>query len=252
MSLSKTEAHQPFQFELSNSKTAVLFIHGILEGPYQFRELAKIATEKGYSAYAILLPGHGGTGEQFAKSSQAQWRNTVERKIEQLEQKYDDLIIVGHSMGALLSLLMIPQHSKIRKAFLIATPLKIRVNLQGIKVSLKAALGHINEADPYLVAFYRIWSVRCAKPHTYLKWIPRYQDLFSLVRETRSILDQIQIPLGIVHNFKDEFVSDRSLDVFTRELVCEYDILKLKKSGHFYYVPEEKEQLHNYFEQFIK
>lgn len=252
MSLSKTEAHQPFQFELSGAKTAILFIHGILEGPYQFREFAEISLQKGYSAYAILLPGHGGSGEQFAKSNKGQWAATVEKKIEQLEKKYDELIIVGHSMGALLSILSIAHHPKIKKAFLIATPLKIRVNLQGAIVSLKAASGHINENDPYLVAFYRIWSVRCAKPHTYLKWLPRYQDLFSLVHETRNILNQIQIPLAIAHSMKDEFVSDRSVDVFQNRLTCQYNLLTLKKSGHFYYVPEEKQQLLNFFEEFIK
>ena len=252
MSLSKTEAHQPFQFELSRARTAILFIHGILEGPYQFREFAEISLQQGHSAYAILLPGHGGSGEQFAKSNKGQWVGAIEKKIEQLEKKYDELIMVGHSMGALLSILSISHHPKIKKAFLIATPLKIRVNLQGVTVSLKAASGHINEQDPYLVAFYRIWSVRCAKPHTYLKWLPRYQDLFSLVHETRNILNQIQIPLGIAHSMKDEFVSDQSIDIFQNQLTCHYNILTLKKSGHFYYVPEEKQQLLNFFEEFIK
>lgn len=252
MSLNKREAHQPFQIELSKAKTAVLFIHGILEGPYQFRQFAEIAVKQGHSAYAILLPGHGGSGEQFAQSHKQQWKDMVERKLKQLESKYDRLIMVGHSMGTLLSILAFEDHPKIQKAFLIAAPLKIRVNLQGVLVSLKAASGHINENDPYLVAFYRIWSVRCAKPHTYIKWVPRYLDLFSLVHETKPQLKQIKIPLGIVHSLKDEFVSDRSVDVFKEFLTCDYELLTLKKSGHFYYPQHEKQQLLDFFEEFIK
>ena len=67
MELTKRVAHKPFIHEVPHAKGVVLFIHGILEGPYQFRGLADIANQNGYSSYAILLPGHGDSAERFSR-----------------------------------------------------------------------------------------------------------------------------------------------------------------------------------------
>ena len=68
MNLKKKVAHQPFSCELEGATTAVIFIHGILEGPYQFHGLAEKILDQGMSSFGILLPGHGGSAREFAKS----------------------------------------------------------------------------------------------------------------------------------------------------------------------------------------
>lgn len=252
MSLTKKQAHQPFFNEVSDAKGVVLFIHGIAEGPYQFKDLSNIANEKGYSTYAILLPGHGGTAENFSRINKRRWINCVEQTISRLIKDYHEVVVVGHSMGCLLTLLTSLNYPQIKKAFLISTPLKVKLSARGLKYSLKVARGKVEEDDLYAITLYRAWSIQRAKHlMTYLRWIPRYLDLFSLIRQTNKQLKQIKTPLAIVHCKDDEFVSDQSIRVFKTRLKCDYDILKLYKSGHFYFTSDEKRRLNTYFEKFL-
>lgn len=252
MELTKRVAHKPFIHEVPHAKGVVLFIHGILEGPYQFRGLADIANQNGYSSYAILLPGHGDSAERFSRIEKQVWLNYVEQTIRRLSKDYQQIIIVGHSMGCLLGLLTSLRYPQIKKAFLISTPLKLKLSFRGLRCSIKVAHGKVDEKDIYTTAIYRAWSIKRAKHLiTYLRWIPRYLDLFSLVRETNKKLGEIKIPLTIVHCKDDEFVSDESINVFKRHLTCKYNVLELPKSGHFYFTEDEKRQLNSYFEKFI-
>lgn len=252
MPVTKKEAHKPFLHEVEQAKGVVLFIHGILEGTHQFKDLSDIANQKGYSTYAILLPGHGGTAESFSRIEKTVWIDYVEQTIVKLSKDYKEIIIVGHSMGCLLSLLSSLKYPQVKKAFLISTPLKLKLSFRGLVCSVKVARGKVKEDDIYTTAIYRAWSIQRAKHMiTYLRWIPRYLDLFSLVRETRKKLDQVKIPLAIVHCKDDEFVSDKSVDVLKHNLKCKYTVLELPKSGHFYFTADEKQQLEDHFEKFM-
>ena len=92
MELTKRVAHKPFIHEVPHAKGVVLFIHGILEGPYQFRGLADIANQNGYSSYAILLPGHGDSAERFSRIEKQVWLNYVEQTIRRLSKDYQQII----------------------------------------------------------------------------------------------------------------------------------------------------------------
>lgn len=253
MPLTKKQAHQPFFNEVLDAKGIVLFIHGIIGGPYQFKDLATIANEQGYSSCAILLPGHGTTAERFSRVDKQVWMNYTEQIISRLIKDYNEVIIVGHSMGCLLTLLASLKYPQITKAFLISTPLKIKLSVKGLKYNFKVAFGEVEQDNLYNIAIYRGWSIQRAKYLiTYLQWIPRYLDLFSLIRQTNKNLKNIKIPLAIVHCKDDEFVSDQSIRVFKTRLECEYNILKLYKSGHFYFTSDEKKRLNHHFRSFLK
>ena len=102
----KKDSQTPFLYENKESNTMVIFVHGILEGPKQFRKFTEVVYNKGFSYSAILLDGHGGSGKKFANSSMKKWINSVEKEILKYKDKYENIILVGHSMGGLLSILL--------------------------------------------------------------------------------------------------------------------------------------------------
>ena len=53
--MTKEERHRPFSYENVDSNTMVIFVHGVIEGPNQFKEFAKIAYKENFSYSAILL-----------------------------------------------------------------------------------------------------------------------------------------------------------------------------------------------------
>ncbi len=252
MNLKKDVAHQPFKCEINGATTAVIFIHGILEGPFQFHELAEKAMDQGMSAFGVLLPGHGGSSEQFANSNCQQWVNYVDYTIEQISKKYPQIILVGHSMGALLSLLACEKHESVIGVFAMATPLSVKVNLKGFICSVKVLSGRYDQNDEYVLASYRAWSISKGKWTTYIRWIPRYIDLFYLIRCTKKQLLHLTKPVQFIHCQCDEFVRNKTTKILKKKLTDKkYKIEELCKSGHFYYRDGENEKLIHTFISFL-
>lgn len=253
MNLKKDVAHQPFSCELSGAKTAVIFIHGILEGPYQFHGLAEKILDIGVSSFGILLPGHGGSAKQFGKSHRRQWVHYVDRQIEDISKRYPQIILVGHSMGTLLSLLACKKHDSIIGVVCLATPLAVKMNLKGLICSLKVLTGRYSKDDDYVLASYRAWSISKGSWNDYLHWIPRYLDLFYLMYETKRELPTIKQPLLFIHCQCDEFVRNKTTKILKEKLQGHnYELLELCESGHFYYRHDEGTQLETAILKFIK
>lgn len=251
--MSKKHIHGSFYNEKKDSDTMVIFIHGILEGPNQFKPLAKIALNKGYSISAILLDGHGKSGEDFANSSLEKWVKCVDEEILRYKEKYESIILVGHSMRATLSILSyLGYKDKVKGIVAISTPMHIRVKLNMAISSIKIAIGKIDEDDILTNHAYNAFSVDRCSLLTYLRWLPRYIDLFNLIIKSRNSLDKAKIPMLVVHTMRDELVSNRSLKVFKKKLNNQNKIVCLQNSGHFYYDENDLNHLCKEFELFLE
>lgn len=244
---------KPFLYENEKSNTIVIFIHGILEGPNQFKKFANIVYNKGFSYSAILLDGHGGSGNKFANSSKNKWIDSVEKEILKYKDKYKNIILVGHSMGGLLSILLsLKYKNKVKAIILISTPLMVHVRLNIIISSIKIGLGIIKDEDILTKYLYNSLSVDRSSLLTYIKWIPRYIDLFELIIIIKKKLKNIDIKTLIIHTKKDELVSNKSLNVFYNNLKNDYKIISLEKSGHFYFDEDELIKVLKIFEIFLE
>lgn len=247
--MSNKNIHMPFYNYSGNSETIIIFIHGILESPAQFKPLAKLALSKGYSISAILLDGHGKSGEDFANSSLEKWINCVNKEIEKHKDK--NIILVGHSMGATLSILSYVNHkNNIKGIVAISTPMYVRVKANIAISSIKIALGKIDENDIFTNHAYNAFSVDRSSLLTYFRWMPRYIDLFKLISRSRNLLSDIDVPMLVIHAMNDELVSHRSLNLF-KNLKNYNKIIKLQNSGHFYYDEKDLDYLCNELRVFL-
>lgn len=108
--------HTEYIREAPDSKTAVLFIHGILGTPHHFHRLVEVVPEE-WSVYNILLEGHGKTVDDFAGATMEQWKRQVHRLIIRLNRKYDNIIITAHSMGTLFAVEEAVKNPKVKSLF---------------------------------------------------------------------------------------------------------------------------------------
>ena len=83
---------------------AVLLVHGLLSCCYATGDIAKHLVDQGYTAYGILLPGHGTSAQRLKKIKYPQWVETVEAALQGIRLKHKDIIIVGISLGAAMAL----------------------------------------------------------------------------------------------------------------------------------------------------
>ena len=232
--------------------TIVIFIHGILEGSKQFRSLGNLAYKEGYSILILLLPGHGKTGEEFAKANLGEWIDYVNNHIKKMESEYRHIIIVGHSMGSLLAAEYVAYFpGKIKKLILLALPVGIHIKYRVLKGAIKIVRGKISEQEPYVQAEYKAIGVGDTKLLTYLGWIPRYLELFVLMIHTRKQFVKIKKPVLVIQSKKDEFIPIQVIS-FIQQQIKGVKILLLKDSAHFCYHHSDINKLEREIKKFIQ
>lgn len=226
---------------MTKHKKVVAFVHGILESPMQFSDMGNAVADMCDTVF-LLLPGHGKTGKDFRESSMKEWKSYFSDEIGKLRKNYDEIYIVAHSMGCLLSVLeAVKNPAKICGLFLIANPLVISVNNQGLKNAFRVAYNMAYKKDDACEFIEKAYSVSDCKLTDYPMWIPRYRELIKESKKTRNLMKKLTVPTFNVFSMHDEFVSLDSADYLAG--VKNYKLVILEKSGHFYYTQYEREKI---------
>ena len=87
-----------------NSKLGIYIIHGFSSTTYEVKKLAEYLGQQGYYVQADNLPGHGTSIEDCNLTTHDEWLSFVEQKIASMYTKCDKVIVMGVSMGAVLTL----------------------------------------------------------------------------------------------------------------------------------------------------
>ncbi len=107
-------------------KTAVLMIHGLLDSPFSYTDIGNALSKSGILSRSILLPGHGTRPENLLKVTYEEWIKTVEANIHSLKQEADQIILMGYSTGAALSLYHALLDKSIAGLVLISPAIKVK------------------------------------------------------------------------------------------------------------------------------
>lgn len=102
--------YQPFRWEpAEGAKTrgAALLIHGLPGTPDDMRALGEVLRDDGWTVDAPLLPGFGPSIATLPERRYAEWVETVQRELSLLRREHDNVLLVGHSLGAAVSLLAV-------------------------------------------------------------------------------------------------------------------------------------------------
>lgn len=243
--------HDEYIKAVDGANTAVLMIHGIFGTPRHFDDIVKLVPKE-WSVYNILLDGHGKGVKDFARTSMEKWKSQVDKKMSEMYGKYDNIYLIGHSMGTLLALDVSAKYAdKIRAMILLAVPLKVFLKPVSAINSLKLVLGIGSENNPVDVAARNTHSVtHDAWVWHYAGWIPRYLELFELIREVRSNIENITVPCYTFQSKKDEMVAFGSLKYLQKNPLFKNNVLE--NSMHFYYDPKDYEFLKNSISQILK
>lgn len=243
-------AHQPLRRIVPNADTAILFIHGIVGTPDQFRDLLPLVP-KDWSCVNLLLPGHGGSVTDFSHTSMAAWRSYVRQQVDDLAATHRRVLLVGHSMGTLFCIdESLRNCGAIQGLFLLACPLYPQLTLLATAQSLQVAFG-IRGCNEEKQAAYKACSIHATpKLWKYIGWIPRYLELFQAAKLGRQQIGQVTIPTVAVQSHRDELVSRRSCRPL--EDAPAVTLHLLPRSRHFYYPAEDLKLLQAHFRDFLQ
>ena len=98
------EEHQPFRAPaVGEARGAAVLVHGFPGTPADMRPLAASLTDAGWDVDAPLLPGFGPQIISLPNRRHGEWQNTIAERIWALREEHSRVIVVGHSLGAAVS-----------------------------------------------------------------------------------------------------------------------------------------------------
>jgi carboxylesterase len=101
-------------------RVGVLLIHGFIANAYSMHQLKHGLEACAYQISVPLLPGHGGAPEDMAGVTLEQWIECVYAAYEKLRQSCESVIVVGQSLGGVLSTLIEYRFRSVEQLILLA------------------------------------------------------------------------------------------------------------------------------------
>jgi carboxylesterase len=91
------------EFFFDGSGLSALLVHGLTGTPYEMRYLGERMAAAGIRVMGVKLHGHASAPEDLGSSTHEKWYESVVHGFEELRQYGDPTVVVGLSMGAVLS-----------------------------------------------------------------------------------------------------------------------------------------------------
>ena len=203
---------QPFFNRVSGSKKVVLLIHGFTSSPKEFNDLSEYLAKHGISSYAPLLPGHGTSPERLSVVKYYQWIEFVEEQIALLAKDYNEIYIVGNSLGGNLALLSSNCSSKINGIVTLGTPIFFRRE-KFRRFVLFPIARRIKIFQDKRYSSNRAKNLMTRKAWSY-QTVPlkSLSQVLKIVSSTKKALIKVTAPLLVMQVEEDHLVSSESAD----------------------------------------
>jgi esterase/lipase len=227
-------ANSPFEYYPTTDKKAkygALLIHGLLDCPFTFRDLATQLQAQGILSRAILLPGHGTKPDDLMAVTYHDWLQAVRYGVETLKKEVDYVYLVGFSTGAALAIYHAMQDANIAGIIALSPAIKIRT-----PVDMMANWYHLTN---YLGKG-RHWAYHTAEvDYVKYKSIP-----FNSVRQVTKLAESIREmthdnplkqPIYMILSREDETISSHNaIDFFLCQHHPESKMLLYTSLDHRY------------------
>ncbi len=243
--------HQEYRRIIPGADTAVLFIHGILGTPDHFDFLLPHVPAE-WSVVNLLLDGHGQGVREFSRTSMVRWQEQVRQEADQLLANHDRLVITAHSMGTLFALqTAIAYPDRVAALFLLAVPLQPAPRAQAFTSALRVGLSLGEESPlPAVVSSKKAYSIAPdRRVWRYVRWVPRYLELFRTIRQVEQQLPQLTVPTVAIQSDEDELVSVDACRPLGR--CAAVTLHRLEHSSHHHYDPVDKGKVVTWFTNWV-
>ncbi|KNH20883.1 esterase [Arthrobacter sp. ZBG10] len=220
--------HSPFSstFGVGGARTGVVLSHGFTGSPHGLRAWAEAFAAAGFAVRMPLLPGHGTSWQDLARTRWQQWHNALDEAYLDLDAQCDQVFAAGLSMGGALAL-RIAATRPVAGVVLVNPGLVLddpRAPLAGIlKLVLKSTPPISNDI---------------LKPGmdegAYLRTpVAAAHELNKMFKDTVRLLPRVTAPVQVYRSTVDHVVSDSSIAALRRGLThAPLELVRLENSYH--------------------
>ncbi len=233
------EGAEPFL--LKGGSEGVLLIHGFTGLPAELLLMGKFLNRAGYTVLGVRLAGHATNELNLMKTTNEDWFNSVLDGYAILSGFCEKIFVVGHSMGALLTL-KLAYSRRVEKIVSLAAPIFIDESL------------HLKDLPPRSEC--KNFSV--IRPHRCLKDVPpaankSYRKMpFISVHELVNLMEEVKIllPKITTHGTEDHTAQSKSADFIEEKInSARKEKIFVENCGHLLPLTETRDFV---FEEVLK
>ena len=214
---------------------AVLCLHGLTGTPYEVRPPAEALAAAGFYCEGPLLPGHGTTPAELARTRHAEWTSAALAAHDALAARHARVYVVGLSMGGLLALAL-GEHRPVCGLVAMAVPLELGFVVRRGVPWLRHVVRHLPKTpainDP---------EARLRHPGYDRMPLAAVHQMLRLAAEVRAGLPRVAAPVALIFSRIDPTVPPRNADLILGSLPPgERELYWLERSAHV--LPVDVEQ----------
>ena len=226
---------EPFFFP--GSKIGCLLTHGFTGSPKEMRWLGEYLAEQGFSVLGVRLTGHATDPEDMIRSRYVDWMHSVEDGYHLLHGIADKVVLVGLSMGGVLSLLMATKLD-VAGVAVMSTPYQISDPRAKYARALSPFVKYMPKSKDKPGANWfdqDAWRMQVSYPENPLRSVA---ELRRLLDEMRAVLPDLNVPTLLIHSRNDNYVPRDSMDnIYAAIASTDKEKMWVTESGHV--IPRE-------------
>jgi carboxylesterase len=200
----------------------VLILHGYSASLDCVREIAPPLKDLGLPTRMPVLRGHNAESPEALRGVTWQdWVSDGETALNELLTVVDKVIVIGHSMGGLVALILAANYGEKLDSIILAAP--------AIQMSTPFAPGRpLNPIFPFLRIFFKNWDISqkayadksLAQYDTNYPWVPMdsIRELFEFSKVTRKRLNDVKIPLLIIQSHNDSTIMPVNVEIICNQI----------------------------------
>lgn len=236
-------------FFLPGGRTGCLLLHGFTGTPKEMRMLGDSLSAAGYTVLAPRLFGHATSPEAMGRARWQDWLASVEDGMNLLKGCTDRQVVMGLSMGGILSLIAAARYD-FSGAVVFSAPSQMPSDPRSFLLPLIGWLNlHINKGEPD-------WrNAEAARDHVDYPFYPTRAivELKKLINVMRHELSNITIPVLLVQSRQDDAIPSDSMETLYSQInSLDKSKFWVENSGHVIIREPAREEIFAEVKSFLR
>lgn len=214
----------PFTLGTGGEPAAVLCIHGFNDSPAAFRKMApRLAAEK-FFVQVMRLPGFAERLEQARLCTARHWQAAVTTELSNLRKRFRYVFVVGHSLGASLSVACLRHDPSLADACALLTPAFDVSRARSPLLHPETWHRLANRLLFFTQIVYSFFPNDALDPAerndpcgTKFSWRAAHDEMFRLFRDNRNHAQQFRVPCFVALARHDHIVENSATQVFIEQ-----------------------------------